>query len=140
MNLSDILIPLSSLAALLLPGILKRDAWAEAKPWLNGIIAGAVVALLAALTVWAGGQFTGNVVSDWALFAGAYGALLAGPFAPLDQYLQSALNLPFLKPAPVNANPLTGVGTKAAVPTAIPLPSNVPQRASAQDQPPKPGA
>lgn len=138
MYLSDLLISLSSLLAIILPGVLKNDAWAETKPWLNGLIAGAVVVLFAALTVWAGGKFTGDLVADWALFAGAYGALLAGPFAPLDQYLQSALHLPFLKPAPVNANPVTAFGTKATVPTPIQLPAGstpIPPRASTgQDQ------
>lgn len=124
MQLSDILIPLSSLLAIILPGVLKNDAWAVSKPWLNGIIAGAVVAIFAALTVWAGGQFTGDLVADWALFAGAYGALLAGPFAPLDSYLQSALHLPFLKPAPANANPVR-------VPTALVMPPDT----SKQDTP-----
>jgi len=132
MNLSDILIPLSSLAALLLPGVFKQDGLAD---WKNGLIAGFIVALFAALSVWAGGQFTGNLVADWALFAAAYSAMLAGPFAPLDSWLQSALNLPFLKPAPANPNPV-----RVPVPTAIPLPPSVPQRASGQDQPPKPGA
>lgn len=116
MQLSDILIPLSSLAALLLPGILKADHWPD---WVNGIIAAAVVALFAGATVWAGGQFTGNVAADWALFAAAYGALLAGPLRPLDSWLQSALNLPFLKPAPANANPVR-------VPVALTLPPEKP--------------
>lgn len=124
MQLSDILIPLSSLLAIILPGVLKNDAWAETKPWLNGIISGLVVAIFAGLTVWAGGQFTGNLAADWALFAGAYGALLAGPFQPLDQWIQSALHLPFLKPAPVNSNPVR-------VPTALVMP---PVDASRQDQ------
>lgn len=114
MQLSDILIPLSALAAILLPGLFKRDGLAD---WQNGLIAGFIVALFSALSVWAGGQFTGNLVADWALFAAAYSALLAGPFAPLDSYLTSALNLPFLKQAPVNANPVR-------VPTAIVLPKN----------------
>lgn len=128
MQLSDILIALSSLAALLLPGVFKRDGLAD---WKNGLIAGVIVALFAGLSVWAGGQFTGNLVADWALFAAAYSALLAGPFAPLDSWLQSALNLPFLKPpTPANANPVR-------VPTAITIPPNVPPRAS---QPPTPGA
>jgi hypothetical protein len=112
MQLSDILIPLSSLAALLLPGLLKSDHLSD---WLNGVIAAAVVAIFAAATVWAGGQFTGNLVADWALFAAAYSALLAGPLRPLDSWLQSALNLPFLKPAPANANPVR-------VPVALTLP------------------
>lgn len=124
MQLSDILIPMSSLAALLLPGVLKADHFSD---WLNGIIAAAVVALFAGATVWAGGQFTGNLVADWALFAAAYSALLAGPLHPLDSWLQSALNLPWVKPAPANANPVR-------VPTAITLPpgsSPVPPSASA---------
>lgn len=107
-----ILVPLSALIAMVLPGILKSDHWAD---WINGIIAGVVVALFAALSVWAGGQFSNNLVVDWALFAAAYSALLAGPFAPLDSYLQSALNLPFLKPAPANPNPVR-------VPTALVMP------------------
>lgn len=113
MQLSDVLIPLSSLAALLLPGVLKADHFSA---WINGVIATVVVALFAGLTVWAGGQFTGNVAADWALFAAAYSALLAGPLRPLDQWMQSALNLPWVKPAPVNANPVR------VAPTAIPLP------------------
>lgn len=113
MQLSAILIPLSTLAALLLPGLLKADHWPE---WLNGLIAGAVVAIFAGLSVWAGGQFTGDLAADWALFAAAYGALLAGPFKPLDQWIQSSLHLPFLpKPAPANANPVR-------VPTALVMP------------------
>lgn len=121
MQLSTIIIPLSVILAVILPGIFKADHWPD---WLNGLIAGAVVAIMAALTVWAGGQFTGDLVADWALFAGAYGALLAGPFAPLDSYLQSALHLPFLKPAPANSNPVR-------VPTALVMP---PVDASRQDQ------
>lgn len=130
MQLSEVLIPLSALAALVLPGILKADHWPD---WLNGIIAAVVVALFAAATVWAGGQFTGNLAVDWAVFAAAYSALLAGPLKPLDSWLQSALNLPFLKPAPVNANPVTSLGTSAVVPTPITLPgaNAVPPRASA---------
>lgn len=108
MQTSDILIPLSSLAALLLPGILKADHFSA---WANGIIATVVVALFAGATVWAGGQFTGNVAADWALFAAAYSALLSGPLAPLDKWLQSALNLPWVKSAQANV-----------APTAIPLP------------------
>lgn len=127
MNLSDILITLSTLSALLLPGIFKRDGLED---WKNGLIAGAVVTIFAALSVWAGGQFTGNLVADWALFAAAYSALLAGPFAPLDSWLQSALNLPFLKPSPANGNPVR-------IPTGLTLPPNVPPRASAPQDPPK---
>lgn len=126
MQLSDVLIPLSSLAALLLPGILKADHFSD---WANGIIAAIVVALFAALTVWSGGQFTGNLAVDWALFAGAYSALLAGPLRPLDSWLQSALNLPFLKPAPANSNPVR-VSSALTLPTQSP----VPPRASAQPQ------
>ena len=131
MQLSDILIPLSSLAALLLPGVLKSDHLSD---WLNGVIAAAIVALFAGASVWAGGQFTGNVAADWALFAAAYAALLGGPLKPLDQWLQSALTLPWIKPAPANANPVR-------VPVAITLPPDatpVPPRASAP--PPTPGA
>jgi len=128
MQLSDVLIPLSSLAALLLPGVLKSD---HLSAWLNGVIAAAIVALFAGLTVWAGGQFTGNLVADWALFVGAYSALLAGPLKPLDSWLQSALVLPWVKPAPANANPVTSLGTKAVAPLTLPPgSSSVPPRAS----------
>jgi len=112
MQLSVILVPLSALAALLLPGILKADHFSA---WVNGIIATAVVALFAGATVWAGGQFTGDLAADWALFAAAYASLLAGPLKPLDAYLQSALHLPWVKPAPASASP-------ARVPTPITLP------------------
>jgi hypothetical protein len=132
MQLPDILITLSSLAALLLPGLFKRDGLAD---WKNGLIAGFIVALFSALSVWAGGQFTGNLVADWALFAAAYSALLAGPFAPLDSWLQSALNLPFLKPAPANSQTVR-------VPSALVMPgsSPIPPRASAGQQEPPAGA
>jgi len=49
------------------------------------------------------------------VFAAAYASLLAGPLKPLDTYLQSALNLPWVKPAPASASP-------ARVPTPITLP------------------
>lgn len=110
------LIPIAiSIVALVLPGLLKNDAWALTKPWLNGLISGAVIAVFAALAVWAGGNFSPDVLADWALFVAAYSALLAGPLKPLDQFLQSALNLPFLKPAPANSNPVR-------VPVAIAMP------------------
>src|SRR5262249_17787861 len=115
MQLSTILPILLSIIALVLPGVLKSDAWALTKPWLNGLISGAVIAVFAAFAVWAGGNFSPDVLADWALFVAAYSALLSGPLAPLDQFLQSALNLPFLKPAPINSNPVR-------VPTAIVMP------------------
>lgn len=125
------LLPIAiSIVALLLPGVLKSDGWPD---WVNGLISGGIIAIFAGLSVWAGGNFSPDVLADWALFVAAYSALLAGPLKPLDSYLQSALNLPFLKPAPVNANPIR-------VPTALTLPpdaSPVPPRAS---QPPTPGA
>jgi len=111
MQLSTILIPLSSLAALLLPGLLKADHFSA---WINGVIAAVVVAVFAAATVWAGGRFSPNLAADWAVFAAAYSALLAGPLAPLDSWLQSALNLPWVKPAPAT-NPVR-------IPTPITLP------------------
>lgn len=112
MQLSTILPILCGLAALTFPGIAKSDRLAA---WQNGIIAGVLVAGLSGATVWAGGHITNNVVEDWTLFTTAYAALLAGPLSPLDSYLQSALNLPFLKPAPANANPVR-------VPTALVMP------------------
>jgi len=137
MSLTTILPIAISIVALLLPGVLKSDGWPD---YVNGLISGGVVALFAGLAVWAGGNFSPDVLADWALFVAAYGALLAGPLKPLDQYLQSALTLPFLKPAPVNRNPVTSIGTKAVVPPSpIVLPpgaSPVPPRASAQDGPP----
>lgn len=126
MQLSTILPIAISLVALLLPGILKQDGFAA---WINGLISGAVVAIFAALAVWAGGNFSPDVLADWALFVAAYSALLSGPLQPLDAFLQSALTLPFIKPAPVNANPVR-------VPSALVLPPGstpVPPRASAPD-------
>lgn len=108
-----------SLIALAAPGVLKRDTLAD---WQNGLLAGGTVAIFATLTVWSGGHITNNLAADWTLFATAYSAALAGPLAPLDSFLQSNLNLPFLKPAPANPQPVTGVGTRAVAPTAIPLP------------------
>ena len=98
MPLPAILTTLYTLLALLLPGAFKSDGWPA---WVNGIVSGIIVTLFAAATVWAGGAFTGNVAADWALFTSAYAALLAGPFKPLDSWLQSALNLPFIHPAVV---------------------------------------
>lgn len=121
LTLSTIIPILLSLIALAAPGILKRDTLAD---WQNGLIAGVTVAAFASLTVWSGGHITNNLAADWTLFATAYSAALAGPLAPLDSYLQSNLNLHWLKPAPVTPAPLP-------TPVAIPLPSNVPPRASA---------
>lgn len=115
MQLSTLIPVAISIVALVLPGLLKNDAWALTKPWLNGLISGAVIAVFAGLAVWAGGNFSPDVLADWALFVAAYSALLAGPLKPLDEFLQSALNLPFLKPAPANANPVR-------VPTALVMP------------------
>lgn len=123
MQLSTLLPILISIIALILPGVLKSDAWALTKPWLNGLISGATIALFAGLAVWTGGNFSPDVLADWALFVAAYGALLAGPLKPLDEFLQSALNLPFLKPPPANPYPVR-----------MPTQSPVPPRASAGQQ------
>lgn len=108
-----------SLIALVAPGVLKRDTLSD---WQNGLIAGGTVAIFATLTVWSGGHITNNLAADWTLFATAYSAALAGPLAPLDSYLTSNLSLPWLKPAPANPQPVTGVGTRAVVPTALVMP------------------
>lgn len=126
MSLTTIIPILLSLIALATPGILKRDTLAD---WQNGLLAGGTVAIFASLTVWSGGHITNNLAADWTLFATAYSAALAGPLAPLDSYLTSNLNLPWLKPAPINSNPVR-------VPVALTMPApGVPPRASAgQDQ------
>lgn len=122
MSLSTILPIAISIVALLLPGILKQDGFAA---WINGLISGVVVAVFAGLAVWAGGNFSPDVLADWALFVAAYSALLSGPLQPLDAFLQSALTLPFIKPAPANGNPVR-------VPSALVMPgSTIPPRASA---------
>lgn len=131
MSLTTLLPIAISIVALLLPSILKSDGWPD---YVNGLISGGVVAVFAALAVWAGGAFSPDVLADWALFVAAYGALLSGPLKPLDHYLQSTLFLPFLKPRPANPHPVTSLGTKAMVPPQpIILPPGsmpVPPRAS----------
>lgn len=129
MDISLILPVVLSAAALVLPGILKSDGWPD---WANALVAGAVVALFAGLTVWSGGRWTSNVYADWALFATAYSALLAGPLKGLDEALTRGVNLPFLGGGSVPRPP---------APTPIVLPqgsSLVPPRASAMDVPPQP--
>lgn len=96
MQLSVVLPILISIVALILPGLLKSNHLPE---WANSIIAGGTIAILAALSVWAGGQFSPDIWADWGLFVAMYASLLAGPLKTLDVYLQK-IRLPF-HPAPV---------------------------------------
>jgi hypothetical protein len=84
LSLNQALMSLIGLCGLMLPGILKQLNSAE---WLKGIIAGVVVAAASAGEVLLGGKITGNTSADFALFAAAFSALLAGPLKPLDSYL-----------------------------------------------------
>lgn len=136
MALTNILIGILTLLALSLPGIFKADRLAD---WQNGLIALAIVALFSFLTVLVGGRLTGNFATDWAAFAAAYSALLAGPARPLDDWLTSNFNLPFLKPGtqPISTQTVTTKATPASIPTPILMP---PPPKGDDLAPPPPGA
>lgn len=112
MQLSVLLPILISIVALILPGLLKSNHFPE---WANSLIAGGTIAILAGLTVWAGGQFTPDIWADWGLFVAAYSALLAGPLKSLDIYLEK-IKLPF-HPDPPALN--ASVTTNAVDPKPI---------------------
>lgn len=115
--------------------------------WLNddNLAAGAnalislVLILIAAIACM---LLSASVPVTWPLrllaVLGYVGVLMNGDLSVLYGYLVKKPSPIAPRPAPVNVNPLTSLGTNAAVPTPITLPSGaspVPPRASVQDQP-----
>lgn len=85
--------------SMVLPGVFKADHFPD---WVNGLIALALIALFSYLTALTDGQLVGgDFATNWAVTAGIFSALLAGPAQPLDNWLQTHAVLPILKPAPV---------------------------------------
>lgn len=127
---------LTSFAALTLPGILKND---RLNPAWNGILAGLAVILFAFLTALSGGKLTGNLWQDTGILAGLFSAALAGPLKPLDSFLQSAIRIPGLHPAPAAPSLLqsaypAGRATNAYTPPQLTKRATLPQF----QQPPAP--
>ncbi|MGH2478192.1 MAG: hypothetical protein ACRDHW_00835 [Ktedonobacteraceae bacterium] len=101
-------------------------------PWKNAIIALIFLVATALACAWLSGTFLLSSPQASVLAILAYVVVLMnGSLRTILLYLES-IPSPFDGPAPVNANPITGVGTKAAVPTAIQLPASAPSQ-----EPPK---
>lgn len=129
----DIAIALPFLAALISHWLMAD----RLEAWKNAAIAAIFVIGTALACIWLSGSFVPGDPQGSVLLVVAYVALLMrGPLSVLSAFFADVPS-PFDGPAPVNANPVTGIGTKAAVPSAIPLPSSVPPRASATQDPPK---
>ena len=127
----DIAIALPFLAALVTHWLMADRLAA----WKNALIAAVFVIGTALTCIWLSGSFIpGDAQASVLLVVGYVVFLMRGPLSVLSAFFADVPS-PFDGPAPANANPV-----RVPVPTAIPLSSNVPQRASAQDQPPKPGA
>jgi hypothetical protein len=103
-----------------LAGWLGHDGLPE---WANEVITLLVLAASVAAWVALGGKLSNDIVADIALVAGYSAALVAGPLAPLRQWLFVAI-----------PSPLAGLAKKSATamlarPAGSP---SAPQRASAQ--------
>lgn len=121
--------------ALLVSQAIRQNHWPE---YVNLLVAAATIVAASLATLFVQGKLTGSVYGDILLVAGFATALQSDGIAPLQQYLRD--HLLNLTPPPANSYPVTSLGTKAAVPTAIQLPPNastIPPRAS---QPPQGGA
>lgn len=102
----------------ILPGLIKNDG---RSPAVNSAIATGIVLVVAVLQTWIAGQLGINPYLDFPLVLTSMSALLAGPFKPLDTYLQS--NLGLVNDA-LNALESASHSTTAAssTPTSLPLP------------------
>lgn len=82
--LPDSLAIIAPVLAAILSGWLGQ---AHFKAWLNAVIAGAVIILLAVVSVIIGARFTGNVIFDAVLIATYAVAWMYGPLRVIQKYL-----------------------------------------------------
>lgn len=104
-------------------------------PWKNALIAIVFLIATALACAWLSGNFLLGSPQASVLAILAYVVvLMQGSLRTILLYLES-IPSPFDSPAPANPQPVTSLGTSAAVPTPLTLPagsSAVPPRASAQ--------
>ena len=80
----------------MLPGIFKSDGLSKE---VNSLIAFALIVLISGIQAWCAGQIGINPFLDFPVVMAGISALMAGPFKPLDQWLQGHIKLVMTPPA-----------------------------------------
>lgn len=117
MQLNDLLTLTLPIIAMLVSQAIRQNHWPE---YVNLLIAATTIVAASLATLFVQGKLTGNVYGDILLVAGFATALQSDGIAPLQQYLRD--HLLNLTPPPANPQPVTGVGTRAVVPTTLVMP------------------
>jgi hypothetical protein len=91
----------------ILPGLIKSDGQSDQN---NSLITFVILLFAGGAQAWSAGQINVNPWIDLLAVEAAMASILSGPFAPLDQWLQSNI----------------GLGTTKSTPTAITQPVPVP--------------
>jgi len=122
---SQSLILLLPFVAATLAGWLSHDDFPD---WANAALAG--VAVVVCSTIWAltSQPMAGSLIADIVIIAAYCGWAIAGPLAPLQQYLTKVLPSPLAWLTPVRPGPISAISRQSMVSSAI---SPVPLRASA---------